>query len=302
MKHTLKITIILVIVFFCAQIIGLAVTNQYIDHQTTAETGNVTWTPLPYNFTRPEMEGRSAFTTILAAILIGTLLLFLLIKFKKPSLWKLWFLFAVVLTLLFAFNAFINQWLALTLAILLGFYKIFKPNLIIQNITEIFIYGGLAAIFVPVLNTFWIFLLLIAISIYDMIAVWKSKHMIKLAKFQSSSGVFAGFLIPYKLPKKEKKIKVKKIKKIKIKIKTAILGGGDIGFPLIFAGVVMKTLMLQNIELIGFLKVLIIPVCTTIALLILLIKSKKGKFYPAMPFLSAGCFIGYIILEILNLI
>ena len=80
MKHTLKVTIILMIVFFLSQVIGLAITNEYIDHQTTAETGNVTWTTLPYNFTRPEVEGGGAFTIIIAAILISTILVFLLIE------------------------------------------------------------------------------------------------------------------------------------------------------------------------------------------------------------------------------
>jgi presenilin-like A22 family membrane protease len=177
----------------------------------------------------------------------------------------------------------------------------------VQNLTEVFIYGGLAAIFVPILNIFWVFMLLIAISIYDMIAVWQSKHMIKLAKFQTKSKVFAGLLMPYQMPKKEKQIKKLKIPKSKLKIKkqgikTAILGGGDIGFPLIFAGVIMKDLMLTNPELIGFLKALIIPVFTSIALLTLFLKSKKDRFYPAMPFIFVGCLIGYIMLKLLELI
>ena len=312
MKHTLKITLTLVIIFFLSQIIGLAITNQYIDHQITATTGNVTWTPLPYDFTRPEVEGGSAFMTIIAAILIGTLLVLLLIKFRKMNWWRIWFLLAVIVTLSFAFSAFLNQWIALILAIVLGAYKIFKPNIIIQNLTELFIYGGLAAIFVPILSLFWVFMLLIAISIYDMIAVWQSKHMIKLAKFQTKSKVFAGLLLPYRLKKlykpetfeKLEKAKISQIKKPhkikKIGIKTAILGGGDVGFPLIFAGVIMKDLMLVNPEIIGFLKVLIIPVFVSIALLMLFLKSKKDKFYPAMPFISIGCVIGFLVLKLVE--
>ncbi len=68
------------------------------------------------------------------------------------------------------------------------------------------------------------------------------------------------------------------------KNKEAILGGGDIGFPLIFTGVAMKTL--------GG-KALVIPVFVSLALLLLLVKSEKKKFYPAMPILTLGCFIGY---------
>ena len=55
----------------------------------------------------------------------------------------------------------------------------------------------------------------------------------------------------------------------------------------------MKSLMLANPVLTGFLKTLIITLFTTIALLLLFLLSKKDRFYPAMPFLSAGCLLGY---------
>jgi presenilin-like A22 family membrane protease len=137
-------------------------------------------------------------------------------------------------------------------------------------------------------------MLLIVISVYDIIAVNKTKHMVKLAKFQAESKVFAGLMLQYD-NKKEKPTKKTKVKKA-AGIKLAVLGGGDIGFPLIFAGVVMKDLMLSNPELIGFLKTLIIPLFTTLALMFLLFKGKQNKFYPAMPYLTAGCFIGYSII------
>src|SRR3989339_699906 len=145
MKHTLKVTIALVLFFFMAQFAGLLVTNHYIDHKKTAETKTVVFSPLPYGFERPEVQNQSySFIYISIAILIGTVLVLLLVKFNKP-------------------------------------------NIIIQNLSEIFIYGGLAAVFVPMINLFAAFMLLIVISIYDFIAVYKTKHMVKLAKFQSES-------------------------------------------------------------------------------------------------------------------
>ena len=62
---------------------------------------------------------------------------------------------------------------------------------------------------------------------------------------------------------------------------------------MLFAGVVMKELMIHNPVLIGFLKALIIPLFTSIALYVLFVKGDKNKFYPAMPFLTLGCLIGY---------
>ncbi len=298
MKHTLKITFLLVSIFFIAQVIGLSVTNKYIDHKITAETGKATFEALPFNLERPRIEESTSYIWIMSAIIIGTLLLLLLIKFKKFGLWKLWFFLAVFFTMAIAFAAFIPQTIALILAFALAITKIYKPVTIIQNLTEIFIYGGLAAIFVPVINISAAFALLILISIYDIIAVRHTKHMVKLAKFQAKGNIFAGLFIPYergkgKLIAKEKGIIQKKESRI------AVLGGGDIGIPLLFAGVVMKGLMLTNTELIGFLKALIIPVFVSLALFYLLVKGKKNKFYPAMPYLTVGCVIGYLVVLLL---
>ena len=100
-----------------------------------------------------------------------------------------------------------------------------------------------------------------------MYAVWKSKHMIKMAKFQTKMKLFAGLMVPYGK-------------------KTAILGGGDLGFPLLFTGVIFKNSGWES---------LLVVACTTIALGVLLYKSEKNKYYPAMPFISLGCLVGYIL-------
>ncbi len=256
MKHTLRITLILVILFLLAQIIGLIITNRYLEKN------------LPYNIERPNIKKETSFFPILTIVLIATFIIYLIARFKAIRLWKLWFFFSVVLTLSISFSAFIQQNIAFLLAILLSIFKVFKPNVIVHNFTELFIYGALSAIFVPVLSLISISILLVLISIYDIIAVWKTKHMVKLAKFQTRLRIFAGLLIPYKNG-------------------NAILGGGDIGFPLLFSGVLLNNF--------GF-KAFIVPFVVSLALFILFLKSEKKKFYPAMPFLTIGCFIGYLVL------
>jgi len=289
MKHDFKITLVLVALFFLAQVIGLVVVNAYIDVQATEETGNLTFEELPaigtYEFERPDIEEEASFAYIFGAIIVATIILLILIKYAKPIIWKVWFFLAVSLTLFIAFGAFIPGTVALLLGIVLAAIKIFRPNIYIHNFTELFVYAGIAAIFVPVINFFAMVILLLLISVYDMYAVWKSKHMIKMAQMQTKAGVFAGLLIPYH-PTKASKMKHKKKKPHPVS--TAVLGGGDIGFPLLFAGVVLKS--------VGFWKALIIPPFVTIALYALLHYGKKGRFYPAMPFLTIGCFVGYFVL------
>jgi len=309
MKHNLEITVFLITLFLASQVTGLFIVDKYIDKKATAETGTVTYKNLPYSIERPVVEPSTSFIFIFIAILIGTGLLLLLVKFRSVGIWKFWFLLSVLITLSIALYAFIQQFtpqaiaqfIAFGIALPLSIIKIFRPNILVHNLTEILVYGGLAAIFVPIMNVFAVVVLLILISIYDAIAVWQSKHMIKLAKFQAGTNVFAGLFIPYKSASPVsssvkagvaiKAAKSKEEKGARLKLRNAVLGGGDMGFPLIFAGVVMKDA--------GFLKALIIPVFAAIALGLLLFFSKKDRFYPAMPFITAGCFIGYGVILLL---
>ncbi len=307
MKHTWRITVILAVFFLLAQIIGLLIISQYIDHNASSEAKETVMKPLPYGFERPQIENKSAsFIYIVVAIIFGTLLVLLLARFNKPLIWKIWFFLTIWFTLSVALAAFINNIAAAILALALAILKFYKPNVIVQNLSEIFVYGGLAAFFVNIFNLFAIVMLLIVISIYDYISVFKTMHMVKLAEFQYNSKVFAGLFIPYERTSSKEKIifnadlkkdfkKMSKAKSDYSEKSVAVLGGGDIGFTLLFAGVVMKDLMLVNDVWIGFLKTLIIPVFATIALLFLLVKGRQNKFYPAMPILSLGCFIGYSI-------
>ncbi len=286
MKHSVPVTAILVILFFSSQIVGLKIIDNYIDKGATSETGVVSYKNLPYSIERPDVSPEASIWFIVVAVLIGTGILLLLVKFRKVGLWKLWFLLSVVLTLSIALSSFMPPIIAAISSIVFGVWKVFRPNVLVHNLTEVFIYGGLAAIFVPILNLWAVFVLLIIVSAYDMFAVWQSKHMVRMAEFQTESKLFSGIYIPGAKSSKAVPQPKKEIG-INAKVTSAVLGGGDMGFPLIFSGVVMKSVSFPNI--------LAIPVCASFALLILLFLAQKNKFYPAMPFLSAGCFAGYAI-------
>ncbi|HII14868.1 MAG TPA: hypothetical protein HA362_00990 [Nanoarchaeota archaeon] len=289
MKHNLYAISILLAVFLLAQVVGLAVTSHYIEKPK-----------LPLNIERPvvpEKQQSYTFIPIFIFIIIATVLGLLLIKFSMLRLWKLWFLISVWLCLTISFNAFISEKIAVGIAAVLALLKVFKPSVIIHNFTEIFIYGALAAIFVPILNVIAVVVLLALISVYDYIAVRRTKHMVKLAKFQGKSRLFAGLLLPYK-----RKIEAGEIKPVgktavlpKEKSGVAILGGGDIGFPLLFAGVVMRQFGFGLFDY----RVFIIPVFAAISLMLLFLLANNRKFYPAMPYISAGCLAGYGVVRFL---
>lgn len=292
MKHTYFITLLLFGLFMTAQAIGLGVVNAYLS--VTPE--GVEWKSLPsiagVQVERPDVEPQYSIWYILFAVLLGTILILIIIRLRTMLLWKLWFTLAVTLCLFIAFAAFVRPSFAFSLAFALGLLKVFRPNIYVHNITELFVYGGLAAIFVPILDVLYAFILLVLLSLYDMYAVWKSKHMVSMAQFQTKSGIFAGLLLPYEktgtllktAPKASKQAKQTGGQKT---VKTAVLGGGDIGFPLIFSGTVLAAT--------GMASALVVSSFAGFALVCLLLLSQKDKFYPAMPFLTAGCVIGYLV-------
>lgn len=309
MKHNLKITLILLCMFFITQLIGLAVINAYLPRQisqvneTTGKLENVTMTPqLPYGMQPPEMKPEVSLYSIVVAFVIAILLIFLLSKIKATIFLRFWFFFVVVIAIGITLNSVVNYFgyisytevFVLLIALPLAFFKIFKRNLIVHNITELMIYPGIAAVFVPMLSIPTIIALLLIISAYDIYAVWHSGFMQKMAKFQIKElKLFAGFFLPY-LTKRQKQ-KLKKLRKVRdkdglngkrMRVSLAILGGGDVVFPIITAGVVMKVL--------GFPEALLISIFSSLALFALFIFAKKGKFYPAMPFITAGCFLGML--------
>ena len=242
--------------------------------------------------------------SIIFAVAIAAFLMLLLMKYKAEFFLRIWFFVVIALAIGITLNALLQNFfpmpslLALIFSIPLAIYKIFKRNLIVHNLTELIIYPGIAAIFVPLLNIWTVVLLLILISIYDMYAVWHAGFMQKMAKYQIQQlKIFTGFFVPY-IGKKQKQIisnfknsRSKNLKDKKIKVNVAILGGGDVVFPIILAGVVLNQL--------GLLQAIIISLGATLALAWLFYISKKGKFYPAMPFITTGClaalFLAYII-------
>ncbi len=308
MKHNTKITAILIIMFLVTQLIGLWVINAY-------EESNL---KLPYNMDPPVPEKQSlssGLTSMLIAFSFAIFLFFILTKIKAEKFIRIWFFVVTILAIAIALYIIIfkifnikSSLIAIVISAPLAYFKIFKRKLLIHNITELLIYPGIGIVFVLFLinlmgskTVLGIIILLLAISLYDIWAVWHSEFMQKMAKYQINKlKFFTGFFVPYvgkkakqkikflkqKYKNKSKKVKEKAFTKAKIKINLAILGGGDIIFPIITAGIFYKTM--------GLIPALIITASATIGLLGLFVLARKGKFYPAMPFLTIAMYLGMI--------
>jgi len=310
MKHTLKITFVILAMFLITQAIGFYVVNGYSNQKfIDGEKINVSAPILPYGMENKSVQSESdasRLSLLVIAFVLAILLIFFLTKFNVGIIMKIWFMLVINIALgiflnliFFKLNIFQNElnllftfpisWLiSFVLALPITFWKAYGKNFFVHNFTEFLIYPSIAAVFVPILTPTTLIVLLVIISVYDMWAVWHSGIMQKMAKYQIKNlNIFGGFFVPYlskKLKDKIKNMSQKQIEKKKIKVNVAILGGGDIIFPIITSGV-----MLVNF---GIIPAIATTIGATLGLSYLLFFAEKKKFYPAMPFISAGIFLG----------
>lgn len=301
MKHPVSITTLFIVLFIISQLVGLLVINFGVE-SVDFETGGVDFADTAAG-ERPEISGLATLAYIVFGVAIGTTILLLLAKKGNVFWWRIWFFLAVWISISITLGVLTqNLLLSWVVGFGLAYLKLWKKNVWTHNLTEILIYPGLAFFLVPLLDINTVIFLLVLISIYDAYAVWKSKHMVTMAKFTSKANIFPGFSINYD----ESSRKVKKVKKVggkkqkKGKRTSGVLGGGDIAIPMLFIGVVFITLLQAGFSRETSLTLSsIIIVTSAISLGLLLYYSKEKKFYPAMPFLSAGCIVGYFIVLLL---
>ena len=312
MKHNIKITTILIVMFLVTQFIGLFVVANY-----NSENGM----DFPYGINPDEDIKETTVTkglfSVLLIFVVAIILFFLLMTLNAKTIIRFWYFGVTILAIALTINVFFfklnfitySSILALITAVPLAYFKIIKRNLLIHNLTELIIYPGIAAVFISFLGSLFgskivlgTIIILFLISLYDIWAVWQSGFMQKMAKFQIDQlQFFTGFFVPYANKKEKNKIKFikdkysgksdkfleKQFKKARIKVNLAILGGGDVVFPIITSGVFYK--------LFGLIPAMIIIAFSTLALLTLFIMARKGRFYPAMPFITSGIYLGMLV-------
>ena len=138
------------------------------------------------NFEKIPLEPVSFWDFILGFSL-ATLLIFLLVKFLKFKTGKI-FLFRGFFILIISLGSFLffSLWLgdffALIFLLILIFLWLKSPNILIHDFLMISGMVGIGSIFGLRLEPLMVVLFLILFSIYDFIAVYKTKHMIKMAK------------------------------------------------------------------------------------------------------------------------
>jgi presenilin-like A22 family membrane protease len=322
MKHPIWTTLTLVLLFIAAQVVGLALLSLNIDEIVTQGDAVIVEHGTTALGERPDTQGWESVLMLVIGVTLGTVVMLILIRYKILHVWKAWFLLAVWFSTAIAFGVMLPTAIALGLALVLAIWKVYFPNPFVHNFTEVFMYAGLAVLLVPLFSIAGGFVILAIISVYDAIAVWQSKHMVTMAKAQTESQLFAGLMIPKKTSSRHEarhspmvtttglspshraasRAPASTHSMQRAQPSAAILGGGDIAFPLLYTGIVMDWLIRQGLpRSTALYQSLIVTAFAAAALTLLFCFAKKDRFYPAMPFLSAGCVAGFFIIWLIHL-
>ncbi|MFQ6049439.1 MAG: presenilin family intramembrane aspartyl protease [Candidatus Paceibacterales bacterium] len=222
----------------------------------------------------------------------ATLFIFLIVRFvkfkkQKGIIFKILFVLAVFWGGVLLLNVWIPGIISLILITVLILWWWRLPSVFIQDLCIVLGIAGVGSVLGLSLTPGIIIPLLIFFSIYDFIAVYKTKHMVEMAKEMIKSRAILALVIPPDIFGFRKNLGG-----VKPGGKFLVLGGGDIVFPL-----------LLSVSLIpfGILNSLIVAFFSLIGLFVgfwFFVSQKTRQPIPALPPIALFSIIGYLITKI----
>ena len=216
---------------------------------------------------------------------IGTAIVLGLIRISHGGWFlRIFFLFALFAGITITFCAFTSQTLAFILSLILIFSYVLWPYVWFHDLVLILTLPGIAALIGVSLNPWTVAVLLIVMSVYDYVAVYKTKHMVKMAKTMIASRAIFAMIFP------------EKVKDFKEHLDKAhpgegfmMLGTGDFVFPLIMASSAFALNSLAPWLVLGF------SLLGLLIMHLIFFSQKIRQPMPALPPLATFSIIGFII-------
>ena len=273
-----KLLFQLIAVFVVTQLLGIYVANVLIQNNVSIA--------LPAG--GKEDVGNSFF--LFGYIIFFTLILLGVIKFAKGRLLyyvlKLFESLAIFTSSLIVFASVYDSVLvAIPSAAIVIARAIWQENLLLRNAATVLAVSGVGAAIGVSLAPLPLLVFMLLLAAYDYIAVFKTKHMVTLAKAVSSKNL----AFSYALPTKEHKFE---------------LGTGDLVMPLAFSAAILanaKALYIFPFYL-GMPALILIASLLGLAITVNIASKQPGKALPALPlqvFLMAISYGGMILAGII---
>lgn len=293
------------ILTFCivSRMDGFLQTNHiYIPPQSSPET--ISWWPQPPPATPlPGAEAPAPFWASLgpiliyffAVVIVMGIVLFLIPMSALRNVLRVMFAFLFAWGFFIALVFWIPVTIAVTVAVVVGLTWLFVPRVWLHNVAMILAMVSLGAVFGRMISPWTAMILLLVIAIYDFFAV-RFGYMVWLTKKLSESNTLPAFFIPRSMSQWKDRLKENGIAKL-VEEKPSernfsILGGGDIGFPLLLVSSIYFAYGFTNAILVAvFSLVGLIGAYWIQAVFI------KGKPMPALPPIAILSLLGILIVR-----
>ena len=180
-----------------------------------------------------------ALTSFFIAFIIALAMILLILKFLTGP-WGFGIFFAVMIFIgsQIVFESFLPALIAILLAIVVVAIRFIKPNVLTHNIAIFITIAGVSAQLGTILPVVAIIVILLVLSVYDYIAVFKTKSMIAMFKQMLHRGAPFAIVVPESIEHMTMhiaKASKEKLRKTHEKSKFLMLGTGDLAFPAVFA-------------------------------------------------------------------
>jgi len=200
-------------------------------------------------------------------ILIATAALLLFIKFKLEFIIKI-FINLAIIGGLFLTLSYILGLIGILMAIILFTLRLWKKeNILLMNVVLIFTIPGIGSWLGASLDVLPSLILLLILALYDIIAVFGTKHMVTLA--ENAKG------------------KIPLMVAIPVGDRHLGLGTGDLAIPLVFSVSLLREYTLANSVITS------LGGCLGLIALFLYTTGKKDVVLPALPPITAGLLLGF---------
>ncbi|MDO8676785.1 MAG: presenilin family intramembrane aspartyl protease [Candidatus Azambacteria bacterium] len=221
----------------------------------------------------------------LLAFGIGTAIVLGLIRISHGGLFlRIFFLFALFAGVLTTFGALTSQTLAFILSLILIFSYVLWPYIWLHDLVLILTLSGIAALIGVSLNPWTVALLLVVMSVYDYVAVYKTKHMVKMAKAMIAGRAIFAMIFPEKVEDF-----TEHIDRAHPGEGFMLLGTGDFVFPLIMASSAFTLSPLAPWLILTF------SLLGLLIMHLIFFYQKIRRPMPALPPLAVCSIIGFIV-------
>ncbi len=234
---------------------------------------------------------------LVAAIVFSVALIFLARRFKLNFL-KWLFVAAIALMVFYVFNYLglviantYDQYYAIIIAapVIMVLALVFHNRWYVVNIAGFFLTSGMAFVLGLLLGLWAAAVFLAAFAIYDYISVYKTKHMIGLAKIAIDRDLPMLFVFPTDFSKKVGKIEI--TDEGVAEHAAMALGFGDVAFP----GIMVVASAIYGLKINHFIPFFILPLLGGVAGMIYLVLGNVKKPAPGLPFLNTGVIAGTLL-------